>query len=40
MSITSTRGKLEGLQKHYQLLSKMSVVVSLMQTGRRRLRIV
>ena len=25
MSITSTRGKLEVLQKHYQLLSKMSV---------------
>ena len=25
MSISSTRGKLEVLQKHYQLLSKMSV---------------
>ena len=25
MSITSTRGKLEVLRKHYQLLSKMSV---------------
>ena len=25
MSITSSRGKLEVLQKHYQLLSKMSV---------------
>ena len=25
MSTTSTRGKLEVLQKHYQLLSKMSV---------------
>ena len=25
MSITSTRGKLEVLQKHYQRLSKMSV---------------
>ena len=25
MSITSTRGKLEVLQKHYQLLSKISV---------------
>ena len=25
LSLTSTRGKLEVLQKHYQLLSKMSV---------------
>ena len=25
MSVTSTRGKMEVLQKHYQLLSKMSV---------------
>ena len=40
MPITSTRGKLEVLQKHYQLLSKMVWLVSLMQTGRRRLRIV
>ena len=37
MFITSTRCKLEVLQKHYQLLSKMSVDS---ETGRRRLRIV
>ena len=36
LSLTSTRGKLEVLQRHYQLLSKM---MCLMQTGRRRLGI-
>ena len=34
-----TKVKLEVLQNHYQLLSKMGVNVCLMQTGRRRLMI-
>ena len=40
MSITSTRGKLEVLQKHYQLLSKMSVDSDFDADWKRRLKIV
>ena len=39
LSLTSTRGKLEVLQMHYQLLSKMSVDSVFDETGRRRLGI-
>ena len=39
LSVTSTKGKLEVLQKHYQLLSKMTsdiYIVCLIPTGRRK----
>ena len=40
MSITRTRGKLEVLQKYYQLLSKMSVDSEFDADWKKRLRIV